>query len=199
MANVDSITKENFRVLLAAFIDENDLQVKKVAKTIPCHEESMNRLIGGITRPTDDMLKQAGILFSLGFKTYSKLKASEKEKLSASIGAIGGGGLGFASLPAIISASGVVGGLSGAGIVAGLTSLGGIVGGGMLAGVAVTASIPIATGVAGYGVFKGIKALIEQRKLNSIGFDPKWEELTLEVIPERDPLTIEDPLYEPTT
>ena len=196
MANVDSITKENFRVLLAAFIDENDLQVKKVAKTIPCREESMNRLIGGITRPTDDMVKQAGILFSLGFKTYSKLKASEKEKMSASLGAIGAGGLGFASLPVIIGASGTVTGLAGPGIVAGLYALGTLVGGGMVAGLAVTAAIPIATGGAGYGIFKGVKALIEQRKLHSTGFDPKWEELTLEVIPERDPSTIEGSQYE---
>jgi len=198
MANVDSITKENFRLLLAAFMDENDLQARKVAKAIPCSERSINRLISGITHPTDEMMKQAGLLFATGYKTYSKLKASDKEKLSSAIAA-SGGAVGFASITTVISASGTVIGLSGPGIVAGLSALGSIVGGGMAAGLVVTAAIPVAASAAGYGIFKGVMSLIEKKKLDSNKFDPKWE-VQINVI-DADPSLMEneDPQLVPAT
>ena len=176
MTQIDSITKENCRVLLAAFLEENDLGVRKVAKAIPCSEDSLNRIIGGKTLPSDEMLKQVGILLAIGFKHYSKLKCSEKEKISESLGAVGGGTLGFASITAVISASGVTIGLSAAGITAGLSAIGGLVGGGMAAGVLVTAAIPIAAGTAGYALIKGIKALVETKRLVDHRIDQKWED-----------------------
>jgi hypothetical protein len=176
MAKVDSITKENCRILTAAFIEENNLKIKKVAKSIPCPEDTLNRILAGKTLPSDEMMKQIGILLALGFEKYSKLKTAEKEKISEALGAVGGGTLGFASITAVISASGVTAGLSAAGIAAGLSAIGGIVGGGMAAGVVVTAAIPIAAGAAGYALIKGIKALIASKKLDDDRIDPKWEE-----------------------
>jgi hypothetical protein len=60
-----------------------------------------------------------------------------------------------------VSAMGTVGGLGAAGITSGLAAVGSLVGGGMTAGLIVTAAAPIAVGALGYGLYKGVKKLME--------------------------------------
>jgi hypothetical protein len=171
---MDNINRENFRLLMAGFIEHSNLTVRKAAKAIGCTEPTLTRLLASKTWPSDEMMKQGGILFELGFDRYSKLSMAQKEKISDTIGAVGGTTLGFGAITAAISALGVPG-LSAVGITSGLAVLGSLVGGGMLVGVSVAAAIPLAAGALGYGIIKAIKYFIEENVVERENYDPFWE------------------------
>jgi hypothetical protein len=174
METPNSITKYNYAAFLAVFIENNKLATRNIAEVIGCAEPVINRLIAGKTWPTDEMIKQSGIMFELGFKVYKKLTKAQKERISETIGTFGGVGLGFGSVTAAVSALGTVG-LSAAGITSGLAVLGGVVGGGMAAGLLVVASIPLAAGAVGYAIIKGVKGIIDGQKLKDENYNPFWE------------------------
>ncbi|PIF46329.1 hypothetical protein CLU96_3359 [Chryseobacterium sp. 52] len=171
----ESITRENLANYLSVFLKNSEIPIKNAAKAIGCPIGTIERIISQETFPSDEMLKQSAILISIGYNKYKKLSNADKEKISESIGAVGGGVLGFGGISAAISASGAVVGLSAAGITSGLGAIGTIVGGGMVAGATVIAVIPIAVGVAGYGAIKGIKALITHYKINDKNINKYWE------------------------
>jgi len=171
---MENINKENFAKILGTWISKEKLELKKVAKVIGCSTSTLNRLVQNKTYPTDESLKQTAVLIELGYKSYSKLSSSQKEKISETIGAVGGGGIAFASITAIISTLGYAG-LGAAGIVSGLATLGGIIGGGMLSGILIAAALPVAGIVAGFGLIKGIKYLTSEYKVSVDEIDKKWE------------------------
>lgn len=172
---MNQITRDNCRLLLAAFIKENDLDVRQVAKVIGCSEATLVRILATHSLPSDEMMKQVGIIIELGFVSYSKLTNAQKERITETIGTVGGGILGFGSISAAISSLGAVSGLSAAGIASGLSTFGAIIGGGMVAGVVVVAALPIAAGATGYGIIKGVKYLANEWQLNVTEFDERWE------------------------
>ena len=174
-SNPEELTRETLFHFLAAFIEENKLQVSHVAKAIGCSEASLSRIASKKTLPSDEMVKQSGILFAIGFDKYSTLTDAEKEQISEKIGAVGGGVVGFGSISGAVAVLGT-GGLSGPGIVSGLAALGQVVGGGMLAGISVAAAIPIAVGAVGYGVVKSIKWYLTKTKNDEVAYDSRWEQ-----------------------
>ena len=173
--NNDDINPENCRLLLAAFMEKNEIAAPSIAKAIGCRHATLGRLLAGTTIPTEEFIKQTGILLGIGFDRYSKLSDAQKEQISEAIGAAGGGAIGFGSIAAAISASGAVAGLSAAGISSGLAAIGGIVSGGMVAGVVIAAAIPLAAGALGYGIIKGVKFFFTEAELNKTEIDPRWE------------------------
>ncbi len=175
MVLMNQITRDNCRLLLAAFIEENDLNVRRVAKVIGCSEATLVRILAAHSLPSDEMMKQVGILIELGFDLYSKLSNAQKEHISEALGTAGGGILGFGSISAAISSLGVVSGLSAAGMTSGLAALGTVVSGGMFAGVMVAAAIPIAAGAAGYALIKGVKYFANEWQLDVTELDERWE------------------------
>ena len=175
---MNQLTQDNSRILLAAFIEENELTVRQVAKAIGCTEATLNRILAAHSLPSDEMMKQIGILIELGFVSYSKLSNAQKERISESIGTVGGGMLGFGSITAVVGSLGVSG-LSAAGISSGLATLGAVVSGGMATGIMVAAAIPIATGAAGYAIIKGVKYLANEWQLNVTDIDEHWETIII--------------------
>lgn len=171
----ESITRESLAHYLSVFFENSEVSIENVAKAIGCPIAAIERIISQETLPTDEMLKQCAILISIGYKEYKKLSQADKEKISESIGAVGGGILGFGAISSAISSSGAVIGLSAAGITSGLSAIGTIVGGGMVAGVTAIAVIPIAVGAAGYGMMKGIKTIINYYKINDKDINHYWE------------------------
>ncbi len=172
---MNELNRENFPILMAAFIEQHELPVRRIAGAITCSESSLDRLLASITLASDEMLRQGAILIELGFDRYSKLTEAEREKLSDALGAIGGGTIGFGSVTAAVGAMGSVAGLSAAGISSGLAAMGALVGGGMAAGVAVAAAIPIAAAGIGYGIIRAVKYFVSERQLDADALDPKWE------------------------
>ncbi len=174
--NSKEITKENLPEYLKAFIKKNDLTTEKVARAVDCPNSSIVRVLERQTKPSDELMKQCGIMMEIGFPKYKKLNNAEKEKISESIGSVGGGVLGFGVISSAVSASGIAGLAGGAAITSGLAGLGAIVGGGMAAGIAVAAALPIAGVALGYGMIKGIKALVRNHKHSKKEIDSNWEE-----------------------
>jgi hypothetical protein len=172
---VERITNETCRIFLAAMMDHENFTTRDAAKAIGCGESTVQRILVGQTMPSDEMLKQIGIMAAIGFGKYKKLSEADKEKISETIGAVGGGILGFGSITAAVSAAGTVAGLGAAGIASGLAAIGAIVGGGMVAGILTVAAIPIAAGAFGYAIIKGIKAIFEKQACDEDRFDPAWE------------------------
>jgi len=157
-------------------MEKQKIDAPTIARLVGCSFPTLGRILAGKTRPTDEFIKQVGILLAIGLKKYQKLTKSEKEKISEKMGAVGGGVLGFGSISAAVSASGAVAGLSAAGITSGLAAIGAIVGGGMAAGVAVAAAIPLAVGAAGYAVIKGVKYFFSESELKNEKINPRWEQ-----------------------
>ncbi|MFK7950699.1 MAG: hypothetical protein AB8G11_24145 [Saprospiraceae bacterium] len=171
----NEINSENLRNFLAVFIEKENLSLKQVAKSIGCSITTLERILINETLPTNELIKQVGILIAIGYDEYIKLSRNQKETISEKIGAIGAGSVGFASIATAVSASGVTIGLSAAGISAGLAAIGSIVGGGMIAGVTVVAAIPILAGAIGYGLIKGIKSVFRNKKTHETDIDSNWE------------------------
>ena len=172
---MNQITRDNCRLLLATFIEENSLNIRRIAKAIGCSEATLDRILDARSLPSDEMMKQVGIMIELGFDSYLKLSNAQKEHISEAIGTAGGGILGLGSITAAISSLGAIGGLSAAGITSGLATLGAVVSGGMVAGVMIVASIPVAAGAAGYAIIKSVKHLANEWQLNVIELDEHWE------------------------
>jgi hypothetical protein len=170
---VDGISRDNFRVLLAAFIEENDLPTCRVAKAIGCSDATINRLLDGITLPSDEMMNQVGIMVAAGFARYATMTEAEKERWTEKASAVAGGVLGLTWISSVVSAAGTVSGLSAAGITSGLAALG--LGGGMIVGVAVAAAIPLSVGAAGYGIAKGAKYAVDEWNLRVTELNARWE------------------------
>lgn len=172
---MNQFTRDNCGLILARFIEENNLDGRRVAKVIGCSEATLTRILSARSLPSDEMMKQVGIIIELGFVSYSKLSKAQKEHISEAIGTVGGGILGFGSISAAISTLGTVSGLSAAGIATGLSTLGAVIGGGMVAGIIVAAAIPIVAGATGYGIIKGVKYLADEWQLNVTELDERWE------------------------
>jgi hypothetical protein len=174
----ENLNRFNFARVFGDFLKEGEINIRSAAKAIGCSEPTMSRLLRNMeqrTFPTDEMLKQVGIMMVLSYSKYSKLSKAEKSKISEGIGTVIGGGIGFATIASTVSGFGAVAGLSAAGISSGLAAMGGLLGGGMMTGVAVAAAIPVAVGAAGLGAGMGIKYLICEHFLDKTEIDPNWE------------------------
>jgi hypothetical protein len=169
------INETNCRLLLAAYIEENDITITRLARALGCSAASIGRILAFASLPSAEFMKQTGLAMEIGIDRFERLSRGEKEHISERIGAGSATAFGFAAITAAVSTSGTVAGLSAAGISSGLYAIGTIVCGGMAAGVTVAAAIPIAAGAAGYGIIKGVKYFFSRRELNSDKISDRWE------------------------
>ncbi len=173
----EPVTKENCGEKLVLIREVMGISRRHLAKAVGVSESTLRRLEAGLnsegsTLPTKDFMNRLAALSVIGVEKYSKMSESEKEKVSEVIGTTGGVVAGIGSSIAAIGAAGSVSGFSAAGITSGLAAIGG---GTMLAGIGVVAAIPVATGLIGYGLVKGIKAICDANNLSSDEIDGKWE------------------------
>ena len=152
---------------------------RELAAILGTSESTIARLETEKTLPTADFMNRLRALAVIGFHKFSAMSAGEKEAISETLGAAGGATAGIAASIAAVSASGTVAGLSVTGITSGLAALGGS----MLGGLVVVAAIPVAVGIGGYGLVKGIKAIVEANNLNCQDVDGKWEITMKDVTP----------------
>ena len=162
------MNKENTSKLINTILQNNDIKIEDMAKEITCSIPTLKRLISQETYPTQKFIDELERLKVNGFDNYKKVSLHQKSKISEKKGTIGG-----ATIGAVGSTIGVasIAGLSGAGISAGLTAIGGT----MVAGVATIAAAPIAIGIAGFGIVKGINSYNTKKKLNKEEIDTIWE------------------------
>lgn len=168
----EPVTKENCGAKLRLIRELLEMSRRELARIIGVSESTLRRLEEGSSLPTDEFMNRLQALCVIGAAKYAKLSAAEKEKISEAVGTAGGVVAGVGGSIAAIGAAGAVSGFSAAGITSGLAAIGG---GAMLTGIGVVAAIPVATGLLGYGLVKGIKAICEANKLSCNEVNEKWE------------------------
>lgn len=87
---MEKINSENYSKSLKRFIEVNNLKINNISKTFDCSTATIERLLNLDTFPTEEMLKQTGLLIIVGPKDYAKLNKTQKEKVSNSLGALSG-------------------------------------------------------------------------------------------------------------
>lgn len=173
----EPLTKTNCGAKLQLIIDHLGISRRELARIIGVSETTIRRLAArpkgeGSTLPTDEFMNRLQALCVIGAAKYAKLSSVDKEKLSEVLGAAGGTVAGVGGSIAAIGAAGAVSGFSAAGITSGLAAIGG---GAMLTGIGVVAAVPVATGLLGYGLVKGIKAICEANNLSCTEVNERWE------------------------
>ena len=168
----EEITKSNVSEKLKLVRKISGISRRELAKSLGVSEATLRRMETGQSEPTTEFMNRVHALCVLGVAKFEKINELETGKISESIGIFGGAASGIGAAVGAVSASGAVAGLSAAGMTSGLAALGM---GSMLTGIGVVAAIPIATGLAGYGLVKGIKKLCEANNLDCKEVDGKWE------------------------
>lgn len=168
----EDVTKSNCGEKLKMVREISGISRRELAQKIGVSEATIRRIEAGQSKPTDEFMNRVRALCAIGMSKFGKLSESQKEKVSDTFGIAGGVVAGIGGAVGAVSASGAVAGLSAAGMTSGLAALGG---GAMLAGIGVVAAIPIATGLAGLGLVKGIKKICEANKLSCQERQGKWE------------------------
>lgn len=168
----EPITKENCRAKLLLIRNLLKISRRELARIIGVSEATLRRLEQTDSTPTDEFMNRLQALCVIGAAKYGKLSDSNKEKVSEMIGTTGGVVAGVGGGIAAIGAAGAVSGFSAAGITSGLATIGG---GAMLTGIGIVASIPVATGLLGFGLVKGIKAICDANQLSCTEVNEKWE------------------------
>lgn len=168
----EPVTRENCGIKLRLIRELLNISRRELSKKIGVSEATLRRLEEADTLPTDEFMNRLQALCVIGAAKFKKLSETEKEKVSEVIGAAGGAVAGVGASVAAIGAAGAVSGFSAAGITSGLAAVGG---GAMLTGIATVAVIPVATGLAGYGLVKGIKKICDANKLSFVELNERWE------------------------
>ena len=182
----EEVTRENCGKKLKLILRITGMPPRDLAKVLGIRESTIIRLIEGtITKPREEFMNRLRALQVIGCAKFKDLNESQKSKAAEFVsgGAFTAAGI-TASIGAI-SSVGAVGGLSAAGITSGLAAIGGS----MLGGLAVVASIPVAAGVLGYGVVKGIKKICENNELSCKEIDYRWE---IRKKPEKESIKTDD-------
>ena len=168
----EPITPENVGEKLKLVREVSGLSRRDLAKILGCSETTIFRLETKHTLATSEFMNRLRGLTIIGFHKFSKLSDAEKQTIHETLGAAGGVVAGVGGSLAAVSAAGSVAGLSASGITSGLAAIGG---GTMLGGIGVVAAIPIAAGLAGYGLVKGIQAICEANNLNIKEVNDRYE------------------------
>lgn len=171
---MDKVTRGNYNELMVIFLQDSKVSLRQVAKAIGCTEITLNRLIAKITVPSDEMLRQTGIMLELGYKSYAKLAEYERKNIMESIGIFGGVALGFGMMTGFITDL-TYGGVSSESLISGLEELGALFGSDILIGMGIAVSVIALTGITGYGIAKALKTGITNAKSNKNRIDERWE------------------------
>jgi DNA-binding XRE family transcriptional regulator len=168
----ETITAENCGKKLKLVREVSGLSRKELADIIGCSETTVFRLETEKSKPTEEFIYRLRALTVIGYHKFKALSDAEKATLGETLGAAGGVATGVAGSIAAVSAAGSVAGLSAAGITSGLAAIGG---GSLLGGIGVVAAMPVAVGLAGYGLVKGIQAICFANDLACKEVDGRYE------------------------
>ena len=169
---LEQVTKENCGEKLALVREVSVISRRELARRLGVSESTLRRLETKESDPTDKFMNRLRALCLIGHAKFDKMSEAERERISETLGAGGGVISGIGGAIGAVAASGSVAGLSAAGMTSGLAALGA---GSMLAGIGVVAAIPVAAGLAGYGLVKAIKKLCEANNLSSEERNECWE------------------------
>lgn len=174
----EPITPENCGEKLRLVREVSSLSQRDCAKVLGTSESTIFRLETGKTLPTPDFMNRLRALVVIGHHKFSKISDADKQTISETIASVGGVAAGIGGAIGAVSRAGSLAGLSASGITSGLAAIGG---GSMFGGIAAIAAIPVAVGLAGYGLVKGIKAICDANNLSCEEIDGRYE-----IVPKSD-------------
>ena len=110
-----------FAPFLRSFMSNSSISIDELAVAMTMSKYAITRLAEGKSYPTDVCYAEFCIMFTVvlgkDFDAYKKMTRKDKDDLVAKIMASGGSACTVAGMISLISASGVVAGLSAAGII----------------------------------------------------------------------------------
>tara|TARA_R100000789_G_scaffold98284_1_gene101898 strand:+ start:686 stop:1288 length:603 start_codon:yes stop_codon:yes gene_type:complete len=168
---LESITADNCGEKLVLIREAMFMTRRDLASVVGCSEATISRIEAKKTKPTKDFMNRLLALVFIGHSKFRSLDKKQRDNLLEFISATGVSGVGIGAALGVFSTSGSVAGLSAAGVASGLSTIGGTV----LGAGALVASIPVAAGLAGFGIVKGIKAICESNKLKCQEVDGRFE------------------------
>ena len=160
------VTRENCGRILKELRERfGSMSVADLAKTLGVARSTIMRIEAGQTTPSDDVLNRLKAIQVIGISRFQSLSETDKGGFSHLIEEMG-------ENPELFAKSGMFTKLTSAGILAGL----GIIAGASLnLSASVVSSIPILSSLAGYGLVKGLKSILEANNLLCAENEGVWE------------------------
>lgn len=160
------VTRENCgRILKELRQRFGSMSVAELSKTLGVARSTIMRIEAGQTAPSDDVLNRLKAIQVIGISRFQSLSETDRGRFSQVIEEMG-------ENPELFATSGMFRKLTTAGILAGL---GTIAGASLNISASVVSSIPILSSLAGYGLVKGLKSVLEANKLLCVENEGVWE------------------------
>ena len=164
-----SVTRENCGSVLRELRQRfGSMSVAELAKTLGVARSTVMRIEAGQTIPSDDLINRLKATQLIGISKFRALSEMDRTRFLQLIEEIG-------ENPEIFSeviTKRMVKELTPAGILAGL---GTIASASLNLSTSVISSIPVLSSLAGYGLVKGLKAILDANNLNCIENEGVWE------------------------
>lgn len=164
-----SVTRENCgRILKELRQKFGSMSVAELAKTLGVSRSTVMRIEAGQTYPSDELLNRLKAIQIIGISRFRTLSEKDRDRFSRLVEEIGEDPETFSEA----ISSRMVKELTPAGILAGI---GTIAGASLNLSTSIVSSIPILSSLAGYGLVKGLKAILEANNLECTENDGRWE------------------------
>ena len=164
-----SVTRENCgRILKELRQKFGSVSVAELAKILGVSRSTVMRIEAGQTLPSDELLNRLKAIQVIGISKFRTLSEKDKARFSELIEEVG-------EDPEVFKKTirdGMVKELTPAGILAGL---GTIASASLNVSTSIVSSIPVFSSLAGYGLVKGLKAILEANNLECTENDGRWE------------------------
>ena len=168
-AMLESVERENCGNVLKNIRKKfGSMSLQDLAKIIGVSRSTIMRIEDGKTLPSDEFLNRLKALQVIGVSKFRALSKKDKTHFTELIEETG-------EDPEIVSkaiSKNMLKKLTPAGIIAGLGTVGGAA---LVAPAATVSSISIAAGFAGFGIVKGLQAILKANDLKATKVDGRWE------------------------
>jgi DNA-binding XRE family transcriptional regulator len=166
---LESVTRENCGKILKMLRKKfGSMSLQDLAKVLGVSRSTIMRIEDGRTLPSDEFLNRLKALQLIGTAKFRMLSEKHKTHFTQLVEEIG-------EDPEMISKAmnkNMLKKLTPVGILAGLGTLGGAT---LVASAGAISSVPILSGLAGYGIVKGLKAVLDANNLKATEVDGRWE------------------------
>ncbi len=164
-----SVTRENCGHILKELRERfGRMSVAELAGILGVSRSTVMRIEAGQTYPSDDLLNRLKAIQVIGISRFKTLSEKDRARFSGLIKEIGEDPEVFAG----VVTDRMVKELTPAGILAGL---GTIAAASLNASTAIVSSIPVFSSLAGYGLVKGLKGILEANRFECAEKNGRWE------------------------
>ena len=163
------VTRENCGIVLKELRRKfGSMSMADLAKTLGVSRSTVMRIEAGQTSPSEDLLNRLKAIQLIGISKFRALSEKDRDRFALFMDEIGENPDDFSSA----AAAHMVTALTPSGILAGL---GTIAGASLNLSTSVVSAVPVLSSLAGYGLVKGLKAILEANDLDCTEKEGVWE------------------------